>query len=309
VHVLGVEEVAVAPPHLVEDVLPLVLRDPIHHDPGRRDLLRVLRRRNGVVERIRALGRDEDLLSILRDREAPRVFGQSRLLALLQIVDLELGLTLGGTPVEAGIALDVDEISLRHRERVVVVSLERGARNAVGKAVEVDLGRGLRLLLVFLLALFVFFLVFVLGVFLLVFFVFLVVVLDLVGERNERTGYVLAKRQSEDPRHAVGREVVFDRGNLRGEVALGEIPKVLAFRVPGRIVLAEESFGDLPRLPVFDGEHVEALLPFFCESENASHRPHGDHVESVTWKLRSFATSTCLPSATSITKIRPSLSE
>ena len=78
VHVLDVEPVAVAAPDLVEDLVPLLDRDAVDHEPGGGDgLLRARAGRRRVEHDRPAAARGEDLGAVRGEVVAARAFDEA----------------------------------------------------------------------------------------------------------------------------------------------------------------------------------------------------------------------------------------
>jgi len=75
VHVLGVEEIAVAPPDLGKDLGPLLLRNAIHNESGGRNSLGIgFALGLDVVKFVVAFEANQNLLAVAGNREALKVF-------------------------------------------------------------------------------------------------------------------------------------------------------------------------------------------------------------------------------------------
>src|SRR5439155_11459679 len=139
VHVLDVEPVAIAAPHLVEDLGPLLGGDAVHHQAGGGD--RLLRRGAGgrrVVEAECRAGADDDLGTVGGEAVAVHVVDERGRLPVLDREDLERGRLLAVTAVVEGGADEVEEVPLLRGEPAVVVSFHGHLDHTPAEAVEVD---------------------------------------------------------------------------------------------------------------------------------------------------------------------------
>ena len=140
-----------------------------------------------------------------------------------------------------------------HRKAVVVIRLDRNFGYSRGESVEFDdqvrgrLRRGVFLLRFLGLLSVLGFVAFFLGNG------------HFVAFGREGTLYVLAKRDREDTSGSVGRVVEFKRGNLRSELAIAEIVKIVALRIPRRTVGAKRFVGDLVKLAVAGAPNVDRV--------------------------------------------------
>ena len=90
---------------------------------------------------------------------------------------------------------------------------------------------------------------------------------DFVALRREGMLHVLAQRHGEDARRPVGREIEFDRRDLRGELAVAQVEEVVPVRVPGGILGVELRVRDPADLAVFlapDVDGAEAVRARSC---------------------------------------------
>ena len=137
VHVVDVEEVAEPPPHFVEDLHPLVGRHPVHHQPRRRDRLRVALPRRGV-QLVAPPDGDQHLLAVARHRVAPGVGGQGLGLPILERERADLGGHVAPAPVELRARADVEHPPVARAQPRVVVELDGQPHHPPGEAVEID---------------------------------------------------------------------------------------------------------------------------------------------------------------------------
>ena len=143
-HVLDVEEIPVATPHLVEDLCPLLLRNHPALQVGGGDLLgRVLAVRRHIVELESRAVPDQGLRAVRRQSVALDVLGQRLGLTILEGEDLELGLDVRTPTVVERPASRVQDEAFAGVQVAVVVRFHRDAGNPAAQAFEVDPDIGL----------------------------------------------------------------------------------------------------------------------------------------------------------------------
>ena len=121
VEVFDIEEVAIAPPDLVEDLGPLLRRHAVDGEIGGGDrLLAVLALGRGVVEVERRPLLHQHLRAVGRQGVAADLLGQRRLLAIGDGVDPQLGLRFRIAAIVNRPSAGVDQVPLDGRRRPVI---------------------------------------------------------------------------------------------------------------------------------------------------------------------------------------------
>src|SRR6266511_2234919 len=137
-HIRNVEPVAITPPNFIEDLRPLLSRNPIDKkSSGRTRLLRFVSLWRRIVKVVsRALGH-QHFRTIFRKRVAADVFGNRRLLTILEGKNLKGGRAISRASVIKGGANCIKQMSGFGRQPAVVVSADGNARSAADDAVKV----------------------------------------------------------------------------------------------------------------------------------------------------------------------------
>ncbi len=247
VHVLDVEEVAKPPPHLVEDLPPLLGRNPIDHQAARRHVLG-LPVRLGVEQLVGSSLPHEHLGPIARERVARDVGGERCSLPIAEREDLELRHPIRVPPVVVRTAAHEEQLTFRGAQAVVVVARNRHPRDAMVQAIEIDADRrrlvrllsGLRLRLACGLL-----------------FRLPLAHRDFIALGRERMRHVLAQRHCVDGRFPIDDIVPFERIELRRVLAIRQEIQILALRIPRRAELVEELVGDTLQRSILEAPDVD----------------------------------------------------
>ena len=141
VHVGDVEEVAVTTPHLGKYLMPLLRRHAAGGQPGQRYRFRLLALAHLVVFELLGGELRQHVFAVRRQRPAGHVVDHLFCLALLDRVGYDRGLLRSVAAVIKAAAALINEIVVADPQVAQVVGLERHANDAFDDAVEVDLQR------------------------------------------------------------------------------------------------------------------------------------------------------------------------
>ena len=234
VHVLHVEEVPVAPPHFVKDLLPFLHRHPLHLQVRRGHGLLPLRAvRRGVEQLELALRADKQFRAVVGDGVALVAVLEHRFLAILQRENHQSRPPAGLASVEEVAAPGIQQVPFVGNETAIITRRDRYTRCPQGDALVVDLDDRLLLWL---------------GLLLFGFLLFRD--RDFIGLGREGMFGVLLQRERIDLCRLREGKIELVVSDQRVKFTIGEVVEVLALRIPGRIVGGKHWIGDAPDLPV-----------------------------------------------------------
>src|SRR6266545_1679426 len=137
-HIRNVEPVAITPPNFIEDLRPLLSRNPIDKkSSGRNRLLCFVSLWRRIVKVVRRALGHQHFRTIFRKRVAADVFGNRRLLTILEGKNLKGGRAISRASVIKGGSNCIKQMSGFGRQPAVVVSADGNARSAADDAVKV----------------------------------------------------------------------------------------------------------------------------------------------------------------------------
>src|SRR6202140_1724417 len=242
VHVGHIEPIAISPPDLVEDLVPLFGRYAVDDQPGCGNRLsRFVAERSRVIKTECRSLTYENFRTVTGHRVTADVIGDRGFLPIFKCEDAQLCRAIALTSVVESWAHEIEQVTRLSRQSAIVVGSHRHARNSIRNPVEIDdqVGGRLGCSLLFgrdRLGLF--------GRSTLGRFFSLLTYTHFVAFRWEGMLNVFTQRHRIDIRVATRRIVEFDIRDLRRELAITDEVEITTLRVPDRIERIEDALSN-----------------------------------------------------------------